>query len=78
MEADSLGCVRCGVGWQLIGGVLICPQCKRVSPFQPIPSQAEALQKLEELLNICEELCEEEINLNDFKVLISNLVPPSS
>lgn len=72
MEAD-MGCPKCGRGWQFIDGALQCPVDHILSPFQPVMSHNEALQKYQELLSKCQDLVQEEISLNNFKIFIEGV-----
>ncbi len=35
VEGDDMGCPKCFTGWQIIDGVLKCPACGIIAPFQP-------------------------------------------
>ena len=43
-----MACPKCGSAWQFIDGVLRCPSCTMIAPFQPLPTYEELLKKLEE------------------------------
>ena len=70
-ESDSMACA-CGGHWEFKDGQLVCSSCGKVAPFQPMPSQSEAIESYEELLRMCQDLVEGEISLNDFSIWLSN------
>ena len=68
-----MGCLNGGVhDYKLVGDAFICSKCSKVARFKPALTLTEALEKYNTLLEMCHELCEEEINLNDFKVWLEN------
>ncbi len=75
-ESDSMACA-CGGHWEFKDGQLVCSNCGKVAPFQPMPSHTEAIERYEELLRVCQDLVEDEISLNEFIILIANLSSPS-
>jgi len=40
---------RCGASYMPVNGALICPDCGKLSPYQPVMSQAELLEENKKL-----------------------------
>lgn len=72
MECNDMGCA-CGGGWIPKDGKTVCAWCGKLAPFQEMPNYRELLLKYNELLKLCWDLVEDEISLNEFKVIVSNL-----
>ena len=70
-----MACPKCQTMWHLIDGVLKCPNptCGVISPYQPVPSQANLLEKYTELLQKSKELIAGDISLNNFRIFLTNL-----
>ena len=59
-----MGCPKCHTGWQIIDGVLKCPNlaCGMLAPFQPVPDQKQLLienAKLKERIKELEHLLQQ-------------------
>ena len=70
-----MACPKCQTMWHLIDGVLKCPNptCGVISPYQPVPSQANLLENYQILLGKCQDLVSGEMSLNNFRIFLTNL-----
>ncbi len=78
-ESDSMACAKGGVHdyqWNYVLQKQVCSKCDHIAEYQPVPNYGELLLKYEELLKQCQDLIEDEINLNDFKIFIANSTSP--
>ena len=49
MEADKIGCLKCGSNYSLIGGVLQCLSCGVASPYLPMDKDKLIAELAEDL-----------------------------
>ena len=70
-EADRLmGCPKCHRGWVAIDGVLQCPDCGAIAPFQKVETHADLLLKLTKVKQILIKQNPDSVKLAEIKQVL--------